>query len=1216
MEPLAPAPGPPRARRRGRARRVASAVAALGLALAAGLALWRWTAAPSAPVEAPRGALLAERGAGAWPLGVELATGRDGPESFPWARHGIDVRPGVRLAGPGRLAGRVVEREGGAGVGGLRVDLLPNTPVAIEFLRSMLSLARTAGGMEQRSLPVAVATSAADGSFAFEGVRAGSYFLDARGERHVSDEALRVLVAASGAGGPVTFHVRAGGRVLGSVRRPDGSPAAGARVSIAQGPRSAARALRAGDLRRLDAVCDESGRFLLAGITPGDGYQVHAIGRGFALTHVDLEEVRAGQDVELEIVGRTGATIRGRVVALAGEARGSDAPAASEPVPVAGARLAVLPQGLRDLAYLEEVLASTAATSDAAGRYVIERAPPGDVQVLAVAEGLVPGETVRFEVADGLTAEAPELALAGGPVLAGRVVDGAGDPIAGVHVRWFTGVVARPESWDFGLAPLVHQAVGDFAFPESDADGRFGAGPLPGEAPYSLYLAKPGYPYTRVRWNPERDGPEREFVLHEGGSVEGKVVDAASEQPVTRFDVSGSDRIDREYRAPSAWNPYSGAQLVEDEAGRFLVRDVRTPEAELTFRAAGYHPRLERFALAEGETLGAQVVRLVPGGTVRGRVLDRARRPVAGAQVSLLAGGGWSLARTLSRVRGHRGAGEYADTPGENLTNALLSFGTGAGFLDARAVTSGPDGSFTLESAEPGRWSVVARRRGHALGQSAPFTLTEGANVSDVEVVLSTGATLYGRVTDRFDRPVPSAILLAVSPNQFSGDQSAGAAFYQGASDADGNYEIDHMTGGTYSLNVVREGATLDPMELAGTFQFDLVVVPEDERVRKDVVDFSSATCRVFGEVRSAGRPLASGGVLALDFEAANALGLDVKAARVDARGAYEFAGLMPGRHQLVYQGGSSELRVTVDVPDAPQMRFDLDLPWGGVAGKVVALADGQPVAGARVALAREGEPELDPFVAALLFQRGGRERVTTGARGAFELAGYEPGGYLLSVEPPRGSELGTPAPVAVRVERDEITRDVVVELPAALALEGTVSGPEGGIARAWVEARASDGRAAPRRARTDEQGAFRVGGLAPGTFELVASAEGYAQGRSRPVELNDDGAEPVEIELSVGVELSLFAHGPGGEPLVGALASVFDDRGHLVSQGAPERANVLAFFTQGAGTDANGVLELGRYAPGVYRLEVWRGGARARVEPVELPLGPPLRVAVELPAR
>ena len=53
--------------------------------------------------------------------------------------------------------------------------------------------------------------------------------------------------------------------------------------------------------------------------------------------------------------------------------------------------------------------------------------------------------------------------------------------------------------------------------------------------------------------------------------------------------------------------------------------------------------------------------------------------------------------------------------------------------------------------------------------------------------------------------------------------------------------------------------------------------------------------------------------------------------------------------------------------------------------------------------------------------------------------------------------------------------------------------------------------------------------------------------------------------------------------------------------------------FTGEGISGPDGVLKLGRYAPGTYRLEVGRGTLESTLEPVRLEEGPPIELDVEL---
>ncbi len=130
--------------------------------------------------------------------------------------------------------------------------------------------------------------------------------------------------------------------------------------------------------------------------------------------------------------------------------------------------------------YLYPVVAE--ARADDQGRWVLRNAPAGWVRVVVEAEGFVP-RVVGYERSDGQPRwQSFDGGLARSTAVAGRVVDEAGAPLAGVRVR---------------LQNVVPESGGRYESPDAyefttDADGRFRAEAVPaGKA--AIWVHKPGY---------------------------------------------------------------------------------------------------------------------------------------------------------------------------------------------------------------------------------------------------------------------------------------------------------------------------------------------------------------------------------------------------------------------------------------------------------------------------------------------------------------------------------------------------------------------------------------------------------------------------------------------------------------------------------------------------------------------------------------------------
>lgn len=1113
---------------------------------------------------------------------------------------------GVRLPGDGKLSGRVLEVQSGAPVAGVRVELLALPPAAAEFAANLLRLGRASAELGERVLPVATAVSGADGGFAFEGVRAGGFYLEARGAMHVPDGARRVRVAPSGDGGPVDVYVRAGGAVAGTVRLPNGAPARGS-VTLYQGATSFLDAARRADLVRIEAALERDGSFWIGGVPPGEGYDLTAVGEGTVLSHAIGLGVRAGETTQVELTTRLGGVVHGRVL-------GED-PEGGGLVPVAGALVGPVPRGLRDLAFVEAMLRRIGTRAGPDGGYRIEGVPAGEFDVAAIGDLHLPGHVGVLRLAEGGDLAAPDLVLESGPVVFGRVVDGAGEPIAGVDVRWnlaeFDGRNA-----DFSFTPLLYQAQRYFEYPRTDAEGRFRAGPLPGDAPHSVNFWRPGFAWARERWDPATQSGEWVVTLRRGGAVEGIVMDLASGEPARTFTIDTPDRIDQEAGEPGAWNPFAGGQLFENTGGRFRIDAMRPGNRRLTLRSPGFATKSVEVVVTEGQVTRGVVVELDRGATLAGRVVDDAGNGVAGAQVVALDSRG--RLDEADRARTNRGPVPFGDESDGFLRVAPTEIVAGVGLLSGGSATADRDGYFELLGVPGEGAKILAVQREFAPTETEPIAFEAGARVDGIEIVLSRGGGLEGRITDRYGRPVPGAIVIASTPPNVGG--GSGTRLYQGSSDADGRYRVQPMRGGSYFLLVTRGDEQLSLTGFLGTLHFDLVNVPENEVIQFDIVDPSASAARVYGRVLDAGRPVEGGVLTAANFESENLLGVDFKLAQVRRDGTYEFAGLAPGDYQFSYQGGpgrGGQVRLSVEVPDRPEWPFDVQLPQGGVRGRVTDATTGAALANAEVELRPLGQGAGSGLLGSFLGTEARRLRERTDDEGTFEFRGLEGGDFELTARGPRwGAGAGGYAPApprALRIDEGRMQEGVDVALSPSLVLRGIVRDSVGApVAGARVVAIARAGTPmGGDGARSDGEGRFEVRGLAPGTYDLVASASGFAEARA----LGADPAAAVDIEITLGLggELRVQVFGADGRAAAGAI-------GRLESLAAEPNAragraqSALEGFFEGRGiANTEGWIDFGRLAPGTYAVNVSRGAASGRAERVEVREGDRVDLRLDL---
>jgi len=1126
---------------------------------------------------------------------------------------GIEIPAGVRLFGSGRLTGRVIDRESGAALGGMRVDLHSMPPAAAPFVGRF---ARIIGGereIAEETAPVATTGSDSTGAFAFEGVRPGTWFIESRGARYVPDSVATARVTTAAEDGPVDVYVRPGGRVAGVVLEPDGDPAAGATVTLTPGIERILEALRRGDLVFLEARSDEQGRFVFSGVPPGVPYDVHALRAGLAPARVGGLDVRAGEDTQVVLETRIPGRIAGRVLSV-GEP-------GAEATPLAGAHLAAVSQGLRYLPFTLEILAMTHTRTDAEGRFSMRDVPPGEVHLIGVAEGHVGELGPSVFVPGGGTATAPDFELPVGPTVAGRVVDGSGAPLAGVEVRWQPVDVGR-FGFDQAVAPLVARALEVVEFPRTGADGRFTAGAFPGDPPYSIEFRKRGFADGQVDWTPAESEPQEELevVMGAGGWVEGIVMDVARSEPLTAFTVRTPKGVRGEPDLMD-FGPFASGRLVEDPGGRFRVGPLEEGTVQVSFEAPGYlRSTLEDLEIESGETLRGLIVEMYAGGIVRGVAVDEDGAPVAGALVfARLRDPDVSKARPADELppepsdRGAPGPPRRTETSG-----GLIDYVAQLGFLADQAVRSAADGSFELTGLEPGRNEIIGVHREYAATGSEPVELARGGEPVFVELVLRRGGGIFGQVVDRFGQPVPRSIVIAVSPNSFDDDERVSGGLYQGSTDAEGRYSIDNVSKGSYFMVVTRGDEELRPMSFLGALNFDMVTVPEGERVEFDIVDRSAGGTRVFGRVISPGEEIGRGQIVAMGFESESMLGVDIKVAPIRGGGEYEFDGLAPGEYQLQIQAAGaigSEVRMQIDVPDVPEYQLDLHLPRGRIAGRVVDASTGEAIAGAQVSALATDRPEPQGLLGSMLGRDAGKVHDWTGDDGVFSFERLQAGDYEVAVQSARTDvqRFAPGDPVLVALSEDEDESGLVFELQPALVLHGTVRDAEGAPVEgarvmAWMEERPDLVRGG---GETDEQGRFELDEISPGTWCASAAHDDYAEGRTSGIEVERGGTPEVELVLQPGIEVTVRVIGADGRPVSGATGRLVPAGG---DEGPRDVQRLMGSLFSGAGvSDKDGMLALGRFLPGEYELVAQRGISRSELQKVKVSGSGPVRLRARL---
>jgi len=460
-------------------------------------------------------------------------------------------------------------------------------------------------------------------------------------------------------------------------------------------------------------------------------------------------------------------------------------------------------------------------------------------------------------------------------------------------------------------------------------------------------------------------------------------------------------------------------------------------------------------------------------------------------------------------------------------------------------ATSGPDGRFRTELS-PGTYRVRALGDGYvAPSQELAIGGATGSRALEIEVVRL--ARVTGRVVGADRAPVAGAsvkfIPERVSDRDYLRTEELPSSTQTGA---DGRFELD-VTPGTVILEAVANGVLAS------------IRVPAAAPGRAvDVVIELPAAAVISGVVRDAsGRGVAGAEVLASSRAPGHPRRHQVKVTSGEG-GRFRVEAISPGPASVEARAGSAGAAAPVQIELAPGREARVEL----------VLAEGQVVAGRVV----RSDGLAMPDVTVTARRRGSRMPVTTtsGADGAFRLAGLEPGTFTVVAEADDYA--------AARIEVAPPVEDVALTLRAMGGARGRVTGAGGGALHDFrvelISGRSAGGaeiptRRAPGRRFRSPDGAFELYPLEPGHYQIRISADGHAPAELE-VEVPEAGWGEASAELASGAVVAGVVTTDGGAPVAGARVAIERTGGKLST------------YTDGAGR-----FQLEGVAPGRRALEV-----------------------------
>jgi protocatechuate 3,4-dioxygenase beta subunit len=925
-----------------------------------------------------------------------------------------------------------------------------------------------------------------DGTFLLDGAprEAGSVVADG------GDHGRTSVVLPAGASEPLAITLAPtaalGGRVVDAA---DGKPLAGIRmVARTEGGAFVARS-------------GADGRYSMRGLSPRS-YRLAAEDERYVPWSRTVR-VAPGQAEAQDAPLTRAATLAGRVVDEEGR-------------PIEGARVRVSRGGENVFrAFTRLFEGDRAVRTGRDGSFRATRLAPGENQRLDVSHDDYEEQAVGgISLAAGAARSGITVVLRRGLSVRGVVKDEDGRPLPGVEVTLSSSRTVRSARGGIQMS---------FVGPASDvrretgADGRFEfRGIKAGD--YTISARRPGF--SRATVDPvdvreARSAEPLQLVLKPGATISGVLRDKVG-TGIAGWYVSARG-------AGQGSGPAFGpGSLRSDEPtgpdGVFFLHGLTAGEAYdlQVLGPSGLGPR------KAGVVAPADGVELTVAGTgqIRGRVVDaESGRPIADFQLRY-----------------------QPDDQGGMRFFMRAGPGGGRGPYEKQSFHA-EDGSFVLEDVRAGRWMVEAFASGYQGGSISGVTLAEGDAVDGVDIRLSKGGVVSGRVLEaRTGHPILDAAVRAelsgggsrTTMIRVGGDSEENEA----STDAEGRYEIAGLAPGTWVLTASH------PDWSDGTATVEIKDAPATADVRL------GRGGSIGGAVLVAGRPV-PGAQVSLSaagdtgFRAgAGMMGGGEQTALSDEGGRFRFERLTPGRYTLaatLRDQSSAPAEAVVTGDDAPEV--SLILSEGAlVRGVVTGLPDAM-LAGVNVSA--QGP---DYFAS-----------TRTAASGGFELAGVPEG--LLTLHASAGDFMSgsrsASTTVTIAAGQAEAAAEIVFE--QGYRVEGHVTRGGRPVPDATVMAFPESGAQRSASGRTDESGGYAMEGLQEGRYTFTADAQGGAPIR-RTLDIAADTV--VDLDAPPGRIAGTVVEADSGRPLGDVGVRVEDDDGgtRLVNMATTDSSGRFAF--------------------------------------------------------
>lgn len=750
------------------------------------------------------------------------------------------------------------------------------------------------------------------------------------------------------------------------------------------------------------------------------------------------------------------------------------------------------------------------STTDAQGKYK-----------LSVTEGMIGSFTAEkdgFAAVDDQGRAPQALQLREGESAVRDIVLAPGAKVSGV-VKGPDGPVAGAKVW------LHMSTSGSRGFNQkqamTDSDGRYEIGSLQAGKGMVQVVSSGFY---------VKDFPDNWWQTLQGGGTSPLKFDIPAGGAVAH-DVDVVRGVVVEGRVEGPDGPITGARVtggtdpegvVTTDGGTFRLEGVKPNASTVLFPSKeGFTPSASNKPFAVAAETGATgvVLKMSRAGRVRGTVTSSDGSALVDPQVRISAAGDDSEVWRFNQMvlPGQRGIGAVAPVRADGTYELLL-----AGLAT---------GKFTVTATSADRAPVV----------SDAVTVVDGQETYEVNLVQQAGKDLAGRVAVKpGGAPVPGALVSLTQRSRgnamtsFSGGFGDPGQTVWAVADAEGRFVVSHLTPGTWDVSARADGFVQGSSNVDLNATSTVTVELEQELAIEGTVTLANGT-PVEGAQLNSARDNGERGDTGPGSQGW---------AMTGAGGKFRVAGLAPGSYRITvspdWQGDVNIRTKRSDPIAAGATGVKIVVETGGVIRGVVLDPRRVPLAGVTV-FANPDKREDGAKPTEGVTGRNARTRDD----GTFSLSGLGDANYTVSVATGRdGNTMTFKAWTKPGVAPGTGNLEIVLE--EGLTISGTVMDADGKpVANVTISCnplvRDRENRQPNRNTTTDSAGAFSVGGLSPGDFQL-SLANWTGSGQQGLVLENADkiaaGSQGIRLVATKGLTIAGSVVDEAGGPARGAFVS------------------------------------------------------------------------------